>query len=219
MPIAKLPNGIEIAFPEGTSDKTIDRTVQEFINGREKPVPNYAMVKLTTNLFSRMGSQIESLKETIYKLPSMVIAEKTDVTKLEKLTETLANSASAVVAKMDVHETHSKDIKATLGKLVKTAEITNSLSGDETLQKEIALLSDNITSAIVVANEQNKKELIRLHTEHLKAMKSLLAENSDRLEKKIIQGSNNIVQAILTPKEVVYDKKTSRPTGVKAKLQ
>lgn len=223
MPIAKLPGGIEIVFPEGTSDKTIDRSVQEFLNGKipEKQDKDSSLIRLTSALFAKISTQVETLREAIYKLPQMIIAEKFDLTKLESSAEFTEKYALTLVQKAAASEKaaakSADEIKSRLDALIKIVATNGAAPQNAELKKEITAMGQKITDAIERSHINFKKELVSEISEQSKLAREASEAHVARVEKKISQASARLNDTMRAERTLIFDKKTGKPIGAKIK--
>jgi hypothetical protein len=221
MRIAKLPHGVEISFPDNVSDKEMDKTVQEFLNGKERDnkaeKADTALIKATSVLFGKFTAQMESLREAIYKLPKMMIADKPDLSKLENSADYQEKYLLSIVQQGTSNKKLQEEISGKIGAL---ADITIKNSKDQPIKEirnQFDVLSKNIGEILLKAQMGTKKEMQNSLNEQRKSMQMMMDNQTERLELRINHAAKKITDAITAPKELIFDKKTGRPVGVKVK--
>lgn len=217
--IAKLPGNIEIAFPAGTPDKVIDKHV-EMLNA--KPVErDTTLVKLTSSLFAKISTQFETLKEAIYKLPDMIVVEKPDMTKIEKIGANIEGHSLAIIRKMGVAESIIASIRDGIAGIIKAINSTNQQQQIDALAKEVRILSDAVYNQGIMMQQAQKENRSATSLLVEKQTKLLLASSSDnalKMEKVMRRKADEVIEVLTAERVIVRDKKTDRPIGTKIKV-
>lgn len=214
---AKLPGGTSILFPDNTTDREMDKTVELIVNAKKGgDKRDSALVKLTSQLFGKVSGQIEGLKQALYQMPKLIAEQQFDLSKLE-------NSSDALL-------TESKKANEMMrGQLDKLVTISNSAGKDDAAaaRKEIRNLAGSIAGAIEASHKAMKIEVIRALAENNKALMKKMEASDDaheqaiRISTKVIRREvigmkEGIIEAIRAPRDLLFDKK-DRPIGVKVR--
>jgi hypothetical protein len=150
---ARLKNGMEIAFPDGTPGHVMDNAIDSFVNGK-------------------MGDK-------------------------KAIDEVMINA----------------EIRNQIGVLIKAVEAND----PKEIKAEIANLNVSLAKELRNSNTAMRKEFKNALESQSEDMYLALEARFKAMEENIVNAVERLIEVISAPKELIIDKQTGRPTGVKIK--
>lgn len=214
MRIAKLPRGVEIHFPDGTSDADMDKSVAEFVNSKEPE--NGGIAKLATEFFAKVQTQIETLKQAIYQMPKLLIEQQFNLKKIEDSFQFIEAYLLSLVQYHKKKEKTNEEIKSGINSIVKAVAGNAPDKHVVEIRRQMELMGESIADAIILSQSRMRSEMAKALSQQAQTSLRMHENSMMAVEKKIGGMTKRIIETLNAPKEIIFDK-DKRPVGVKIK--